>query len=66
MGKRDGYSAAPAFQWRVTGEWLEIYDYDSTVIWRMKALTVTAGAIVTDNGKGERETFKILASRAAN
>jgi hypothetical protein len=59
MGMKKGAIAAPLDQWRRSGQWLQILDYDGKLDWQMRPLKIGANEITVDNGRGGTEVYEL-------
>jgi hypothetical protein len=60
VGQRHGYVAAPAYNWRVRGEWLEIGGHDQGFTQRFRAVHVGKHTITVVDLAGRTSSYKYL------
>ena len=59
VGQRNGYVAGPAFEWRITGEWLEIDTAgDRKFAHRIRPVKVMKRRIIVEDPTGSRSVYK--------
>jgi hypothetical protein len=61
IGRKDGGIAAPLCTWKVSGEWMQIFeDEKKTKLWfKMRVLKKTNKTITVENDRGEKQIFAI-------
>jgi hypothetical protein len=58
LGQRHGYVAAPAYTWRVRGEWLEIGGQDQGFTQRFRVVHVGKRTIIVVDPAGRKSVYK--------
>jgi len=58
VGQRHGYLAAPAYTWRIHGQWLVIGGDDQKFTQRLRALHVGKRTIKVEDSEGRKSVYK--------